>query len=184
MDKGQNLSVNQLHETEPRWFAVHTRSKSEKYVQRLLQKKGIQTFLPLRKLMRQYARSVRLVELPLLNCYVFVHVTKENYLPVLETENVAGFVKVNKDLRAIPEIELEILRRVVLENDPELEVVPGVFSDGELVEIAAGNLTGMKGRIVKSEGKRKFQIELFALGYSLLLSIDRVFLRKSEPYAS
>ncbi len=173
-----DLIVNHLHETEHRWFAVHTRSKSEKFVQRMLTKKGVHTYLPLQKLMRRYTRSTRLVEKPLLNCYVFVRITKAHYLAVLETENVAGFVKMNKDLRAIPEAEIEILRRITLENGLDVTVIPGSFSEGEPVEITAGNLMGMRGRIVKTEGTRKFQIELLTLGYSLLITVDGAFLGK------
>ena len=170
--------VNHLHETEPRWFAVRTRSKSEKFVQRMLTKKGIHAYLPLQKLMRRYTRSTRIVEKPLINCYVFVCISKQSYLPVLETENVTGFVKSNKDLRSIPEAEIEILRRITLENGLDLEVIPGIFSEGDPVEITVGNLIGMKGRIVKTEGTRKFQIELLTLGYSLLISVDGAFLGK------
>ncbi|MBC7777526.1 MAG: UpxY family transcription antiterminator [Phycisphaerae bacterium] len=170
--------INHLHDTEPRWFAVHTRSKSEKFVQRMLTKKGVNAYLPLQKLMRRYTRSTRMVEKPLINCYVFVHITKEHYLPVLETENVAGFVKLNKDLRSIPEAEMEILRRITLENGLEVTVIPGSFWEGDPVEITAGNLIGMKGHIVKTEGTRKFQIELLTLGYSLLISIDGAYLGK------
>ncbi len=170
--------INHLHETEPRWFAVRTRSKSEKFVQRMLTKKGIHAYLPLQKLMRRYTRSTRIVEKPLINCYVFVCISKQSYLPVLETENVSGFVKSNKDLRSIPEAEIEILRRITLENGLDLEVIPGIFSEGDPVEITVGNLIGMKGRIVKTEGTRKFQIELLTLGYSLLISVDGAFLGK------
>ncbi|MFN0214752.1 MAG: UpxY family transcription antiterminator [Saprospiraceae bacterium] len=172
--------INHLHETDPRWFAVHTRSKSEKFVHRMLAKKGIHCYLPLQKLMRRYVRSTRMVEIPLINCYVFVHITKQHYLPILETENVAGFVKLNKDLRAIPDAEIEIMRRVTLEKGLDLELIPGSFTEGEPVEITAGNLIGMKGRIVKTEGTRKFQIELLTLGYSLLLSLDAAYLGKLE----
>ncbi len=144
----------------------------------MLTKKGVHAYLPLQKLMRRYTRSTRMVEKPLLNCYVFVLITKAHYLPVLETENVAGFVKMNKDLRAIPEAEIEILRRITLENGLDVSVMPGSFSEGEPVEITAGNLMGMKGRMVKREGARKFQVELLTLGYSLLISVDGAFLGK------
>ena len=97
---------------------------------------------------------------------------------MLETENVAGFVKSSKDLRSIPEAEIEILRRITLENGLDVEVIPGSFLEGESVEITAGNLIGMKGRIVKTEGARKFQVELLTLGYSLLISVDGAFLGK------
>ncbi len=178
LNSSKITSSNHLHPTQARWFAVHTRSKSEKFVQRMLVKKGIQTYLPLQSFLRQYARSTRMVEKPLINCYVFVHITKASYLTVLETEHVAGFVRFSKELHAIPEAEMDIMRRITMEKGLDMEVIPGAFTEGEAVEICAGNLSGMKGRIVKSEGKRSFQIELSSLGHSLLLSVDAAMLGK------
>lgn len=172
--------VNQLHDTESRWFAVHTRSKSEKFVQRMLAKKGIHAWLPLQKLLRRYTRSTRMTEKPLINCYVFVKIVKEQYVPVLETENVAGFVKFSKNLIAIPESEIELLKRITLEEGLDVEAVKGSLAEGDPVEISAGNLAGLKGRIVKVEGKRKFQVELNYLFHSLLISVDAAFLEKTQ----
>jgi transcription antitermination factor NusG len=170
--------THQLHEHEPRWFAVRTRSKSEKFVQRALAKKGIHAYLPLQQLLRRYTRSTRMVERPLINCYVFVRIVKDQYVPVLETENVAGFVRFSKNLLAIPEAEIEILRRITLEDGLDVEAVPGNFAEGDPVEISAGNLMGLKGRIVQAEGRRRFRVELQALGYDLLITVDAAFLAK------
>ncbi len=172
-------NINQLHETEPRWFAVLTRAKCEKMVQRQLHKKNIHAYVPLQRLLRRYQRSTRLTEKPLINCYVFVQITKPDYLPVLETENVAGFVRFNKDLIAIPAAEIDLLRRVTLEDGLELEVAPGNFSEGDRIEISAGNLAGLRGWIIKKENRQQFQVELERLGYQLLITIDAAFLQKT-----
>ncbi len=169
-----------VHETQARWFAVHTRSKCEKFVQRALAKKGINAYVPLQKLLRRYQRKSKWVEKPLITCYVFVEILKKDYIPVLETENVSGFVKSGKDLRAIPDTEIELLRRVTLEKDLEIEAVQGVFREGDEVFIAGGHLYGMKGRIVQQAGKRKFSVELETLGYSLLITVDGVFLERTN----
>jgi len=108
-----------------------------------------------------------------------VKIIKNQYVPVLETENVAGFVKFSKNMISIPEEEIEILRRITLEDGLEIEAIPSQFSEGDSVEISAGNLMGMKGRIIKLEGKRKLQVELGHLGYSLLITIDAAFLEKT-----
>jgi transcription antitermination factor NusG len=92
---------------------------------------------------------------------------------------VAGFVKFSKDLIAIPEAEMDVLRRITLENELEVEVLPGSMAEGDPVEIRAGSLAGLKGRVVKMAGKRKMQVELIHLGYSLLLTIDAAFLEKT-----
>ena len=153
----KDVHINDLHSSEPRWFAVKTRSKSEKFVKRMLEKKGVSAYLPLQQFMRKYVRSKRLVEKPLINCYVFVQITQTQYVPVLETENVTGFVKFNKDIIAIPEAEIDIIRRVTLEGGLDVTALTGNFEAGDLVEIAAGTLMGLKGRVAKKEGKRTFQ---------------------------
>ncbi len=174
-----NASVKTpLDETEPRWFAVQTRAKSEKFVQRQLHKKGIHAYVPLQRLMRRYTRSTRIVEKPLINCYVFVRIVQHQYVPVLETENVMGFIKFDKNLVAIPESEIDLLRRITLEEGLDLEVVTGALDEGDPVVISAGNLTGLKGKVVHSAGKNRFQVELETLGYSLLINIDASFLQK------
>lgn len=171
--------LGHLHEREPRWFAVRTRAKSEKAVQRLLAKKGIHAYVPLQEFMRRYERKTRTVALPLIPGYVFVFLVKDQYVSVLETEHVAGFVKTGADLLAIPEAEIELLRRVTLEKDLEITAVQGALSAGDRVEIAAGSLVGLQGRLVKSAGKRQVQVELERLGYSLLITVEAAFLRKA-----
>lgn len=169
-------TINHLHESEPRWFAVQTRSKCEKFVQRTLAKKGIYAYVPLQRLVRRYTRSTRIVEKPLINCYVFVRIVKQEYVPVLETENVSGFIRFNKELIAIPEEEINVLRRITLEDGLEVEAVPGKLHTGDPVEITAGSLTGLRGRIMKQEGRQRFLVELERLGFTLLITIDAAFL--------
>ncbi|MFN4255616.1 MAG: UpxY family transcription antiterminator [Saprospiraceae bacterium] len=175
-------TVSDLHETEPRWFAVRTRAKCEKFVRQALAKKNVEAYVPLQQFVRRYERKTRTVEKPLITCYVFVQITKNEYLPVLETENVAGFVRIGKDLRAIPEAEIDLLRRITLEKDLELEVMEGAFHEGDWVEIVAGSLAGLRGRVVQREGKRRFQVELEQLGYSLLMQVDAQLLGKASRF--
>ena len=171
--------INQLHETEARWFAIHTRSKCEKLVVNLLGKKQIEAYVPLVRTVRKYTRKIKKIEKPLISCYVFVRIVKADYIPVLETENVAAFVRFSRNLIAIPEEEINTLRRIVLESDIELEAIPGFFAPGDPVTISAGPLTGLNGSVVKPEGKRKFQVSLDRMGYTLLITIDEKFIQKT-----
>ncbi|MEZ4957062.1 MAG: transcription termination/antitermination NusG family protein, partial [Saprospiraceae bacterium] len=61
---------NHLHASEPKWFAVYTRSKSEKVVKRLLASKNIECYLPLQKVTRRYTRKIKSYEIPLISCYI------------------------------------------------------------------------------------------------------------------
>ncbi len=171
--------INQLHEHEARWFAVKTRSKCEKMAASLLGKKNIHAYVPLVLSIKRYTRKVKKVEKPLIGCYVFVRIVKEEYVPVLETENVVGFVRFSRNLIAIPDEEMLTLRRIVMENDIELEAMTGNVYPGDPIIISAGPLTGVAGKIVKVDGKKRFQVELDRLGYSLLITIDAQFVQKT-----
>jgi transcription antitermination factor NusG len=167
-----------ISETEPRWFAVKTRSKSEKSVQKALTKKQIHSWVPTQRLFRRWGRATRWVELPLINCYVFVQIVKAQYVPVLETENVTGFIRFNQQVAAIPDHEIETLRLITEEEGLELTAVPGYFDEGDPVEIIRGNLAGLKGKVIKSEGKQKLLVEFEHIGYSLHITLDAGLLHK------
>lgn len=168
---------NHLSNEEARWFAVYTRSKSEKVVKQLLDAKGIENYLPLLKVTRRYTRKIKHLQLPLISCYIFVKIVKDQYVPVLETENVVKFIRFAKNLIAIPEEEINIMRRVVGEaTDVQAEL--GILQEGDLVEIVSGRLTGIKGRLVEKQGKKKMVVALENIGYSLSMTIDANLLRK------
>ncbi len=174
----QQEPENHLHESEARWFAVYTRYKSEKVVQRLLTNKEIESYLPLQKVTRRYTRKIKHHEIPLISCYIFVKIIRNEYVQVLETENVVKFIRFAKNLLAIPDVEMELLRRVVGEGE-EVTAEPGRFHEGDMVEVIGGKLTGLKGRMVELHGKKHIVVELESIGYSLRMTIDLALLRKA-----
>ncbi len=173
-----SISINQLNDEIPKWFAIYVGFKKEKSTQKQLVKKGIETYLPLQKVIRKYERKIRKTELPLINCYLFVKIIKSEYVRVLETDNVSRFVKIGKDLIAIPDIEIEILRKVLQEKDT-VEADVNTFHKGEDVVIKNGNLAGLKGKLVEYQGKEKVVIQLETIGYSLKMEIDKKLLTRS-----
>ena len=174
--------INQLHQSEPRWFAIYTSFKREKIVDRMLSQKGIEAYLPIQKKTRLYGRKRRLVELPLISCYLFVKITKSEYIRVLETEHVLKFIRFSKDLLAIPEKQIDIIRRVTGEGI-DLEIDNSRFVKGDVVEVVSGSLTGIKGKLISIDGKKKFTVELDNLGYTLRMEIEPELLGKINTLA-
>ena len=137
---------NHLDEQNPKWFAIYTHYKREKMAAKQLDQSGIAVYLPIQKVTRRYVRKVKKVELPLINHYVFVKITKQEYVHVLQCPYVVNFVKFNKNLVSIPEEEIDLLKRILGESEAvELENVP--LQKGDLVEVIGGQLTGLKGSI-------------------------------------
>ncbi len=162
---------NHLDEQEARWFAVYTRYKREKQVRKRLEEQGIECYLPLQRLVREYTRKRKQVELPLISCYIFTKIRKAEYVPVLETEDVVQFLHFSRNLIAIPNQEIQVLRHIVGEQ-VELEARPITFQPGALVEITQGRLIGLRGKLIEKQGTHNFLVELNTMGYGLHLQVD------------
>ncbi len=171
--------INQLDDREPRWFAVYTRYKREKMVNKRLREKGIETYLPLQQVTRHYTRKVKHLELPLLSCYLFTKITNKSYVPVLEDPDVVKFVRIARDLIAIPEEQIDILRRIVGEGE-EVAVETGDYRIGDAVEVIGGRLTGLRGRLIDKEGQKFFVVDLEFIDTRLRMKIDPKYLGKVE----
>lgn len=184
MKKNKPEHTDQLHAEEARWFALYTSFRREKVVDRMLSQKGIISYLPLQKITRRYGRKVRSIEMPLMSCYIFVKITRSEYISVLETEHVIKFIRFSKDLLAIPENQIEIIRQVTGAGVP-IDIESTLYKKGDMVEVISGSLAGIKGRLISIEGKKQLTVELIELGCSLRMAIDISLVRKiNTPVAS
>ncbi|MFT5264996.1 MAG: transcription antitermination factor NusG [Polaribacter sp.] len=177
---------NHLHATDPRWFAVYVSYKREKIVRKMLEAKGIALYLPIQKVTRRYVRKVKHLELPLINCYLFVKITKTEYIKVLETEHVLKFIRFSNNLLSIPEAEIQLMKRIIGEGF-DFTVEPAAFMKGEEVEVIGGALTGLEGTLISEAGQQRFLVELTNVGVQFQMEIDpsllrlkKGFLRKAE----
>lgn len=168
---------NHLHDTEARWFAVYAPFRKEKFIQRLLTKKGIEAYVPIQNLTRRYTRKVKTVEMPLINCYVFVHIKKADYVRVLETEEVLGFVKIGRNLLSVKEDEIALLKRIVGESII-LSIEPNCYQVGDRVEIVTGNLAGVVGVLTEIKGKKTMVVELKSLQYAIHIEVPNTNLKR------
>ncbi len=175
----KTIVENHLSDQQPKWFAVYTRFKAEKEVVRRLQGRGIEAYVPLSRVVRQYVRKRRVVEKPLINCYVFTKITKPQYVRVLETANVIKFVKFSQNLVSIPDAEIDLLKRICQEQ-MEVEALPTEFVKGQPVEIIGGGLTGIHGKLVEDRGKN-FVVQLEHIGFGLHMELDPSLLRAIGP---
>lgn len=176
MSSSIGTAENHLVRSEKRWFAVYTAYKREKIASKMLLKKGIDVFLPLQTLHKQYQRTKRVVELPLFNCIFFVRIDQSEYTRVLETEHVLRFIKIGKNLLSIPEHEIETIRCIIgAQVDMQVEVYH--MAAGESIQVIAGALSGLEGKFIRQESKYNFLVELEMLGYQIRMHVRPEHLR-------
>ncbi len=169
--------INQLSDSEKKWFAINTKFKCEKYVVDILSKAGIESYVPLIETIKKYSSKVKKYKIPLINCYAFVKISRREYIKVLETQYVLKFIKVGQDLISIPEHEILLLKKIVGEFKDKMQLGEGSFEMGQEVEVIAGQLTGLKGILVESNNKSDFIVELKHIGIQLQIKIGASLLK-------
>ncbi len=159
------------------WFAITTKYKCEKYVTTVLQRQGLDAYVPLLRRTKRYTRKIKTYEIPLISCYAFVKISPAEKVRVLEVPYVHNFVRFDGKIVPVPDHEMQMMRRVVGEIS-EIIAEPRHWIRGDKVEVIAGNLTGIQGTLIEQNGKHEFIIELETLGYQLRMVVDRSVLRK------
>ena len=157
-----------------RWYAVYVKSRYEKKTSSLLEERHIETYLPLVGRLKQWSDRRKLVEEPLFKSYLFVRTNLKNYYEILNTPGVVRFVCFEGKPVPVPDNQLLAVKSYVGEYDgidytaqlPELH-------EGQIVEIARGQMKGLVGRLVEIWGKQRLIINIEAVGQSLPISVSR-----------
>lgn len=144
--------------SQKQWHVVYTRSRAEKKVQIEFSIKEIENFLPMQKRLRQWKDRKKWVEMPLMSGYCFVNITRKEYDSVLQTNNVVGYVRFEGKAAVIPESQINSLKQMLKQYDFEVNVTSENFAPGKLVEVIEGPMIGLRGELVKAQGKHKFII--------------------------
>jgi transcription antitermination factor NusG len=160
-------------EADPgKWFALQTRARHEKVVAQRLWDKGVVTFLPLVRGVHRWSDRQKIVELPLFSCYVFAKLAPRNEerLRVLLVEGVVNFVGPRGQGIAIPEEQIELVRRLVQEQLPYCS--HPFLKIGQRVRIRGGALDGVEGILVSRSGERTLVVSVDAIDRSLAVRIE------------
>ncbi len=161
---------------EKHWYALSTKSRHEKCLDTELQKKGVETFLPLRKITRHWSDRVKSIEQPIFSGYLFVKIPLKDRLEVLNTYGSVRLVGFNSAPVPIAEKELATLRRFV-EEAITIDPYP-YLNAGDRVYVRSGSLKGVEGFIVRKNKHTRLVISLDLLFQSVSVEIDEALIEK------
>jgi len=166
--------------TQKRWYAVYTKSRAEKKALTELQFKQVEAFLPLQRKLRQWSDRKKWVEMPLISGYLFVRINRKEYDAVLQSNFIVSYVRFEGKAATIPDKQIEYLKMMLKQDDLDIEISHETFEPGQVVDVVAGPLIGLRGKLVRFKGKEKVAIELEELGYSALIEIETLDIRVAE----
>lgn len=158
-------------DSEMKWFAVYVDSRAEKKVEQELTFKGIENYLPLKTTLRRWSDRKKMVDMPLIPGYIFVRIVYKNYLSVLQTRHVVGFVRFEGKPASIPDRQIDFLKRMLKQTDYSWEVSVEKFEPGQQVEIIAGPFIGLQAELMAIRGKKRVAVRIEQINNVLFVDI-------------
>src|SRR5690242_11727479 len=152
-----------------KWYAVHTRPRWEKKVVQLLERKGIEYYCPLNKIIRQWSDRKKLVLEPLFTGYVFIRSAEAEHLKVKQTDGVINMVYWLGKPAVIKDQEIEAIKEF-LKHHENVQVEKAIVSVNDRVKIIRGPLLSMKGNVIEVR-KHSLRLLLPSLGYIIVAQV-------------
>jgi len=154
------------------WYALCTRSRHEKKLLMEISDRSIEVFLPMREVLSRWKDRRKRVWIPLFPGYIFVHQidTPESRHRVLNIPGAVRFVGFEGRATSVPDEQIDGVRRF-LESCLAVDPYPYI-KIGQRVEVIAGPLKGIQGRLVKKKGRFRFVLQVDLIRQAVSVEID------------
>ncbi len=176
------LQFTKNQEIISRWYAVYTASRAEKKVKERLDEAGIENFLPVQTVLRQWKYRKQRVVVPVIPGMIFVRVCRKDQVKVLEIRGVVTYMRLrgSSTATAIPDKQMEDFRFLLDFSDSTVEMVNEEIEVGDTIRVIKGSLMGMTGELVHFKGESKILVRLDSLGCAMV-SIPASYVETIKP---
>lgn len=153
------------------WYAVYTKSRTEKKVALRLQEAGITAYCPMSRQRKQWSDRKKWVEEPLFRSYVFVNIDLITQGAIVrKTFGVVNFLYWLSKPAVIQDDEIIAIQKFLSEH-AEVESVGGSLKVGDFITIDAGALKGQTAEVVGIKNKHEVRLRIESLGYELVAKV-------------
>jgi transcription antitermination factor NusG len=154
----------------PSWYAIVTTPRHEKKVASLLDRREVESFLPLYRTVHRWKNGCKAqLELPLFPGYLFVRLNWKNRVKVLDVPGVLTFVGTRSGPAELDDKEIESIRAGLHLQKAE------PFADlaiGQTVRIKAGPLAGLNGVLIRNANQVRVVITVQMINQSVAVELD------------
>lgn len=159
-----------IKDKNKKWYLLYTKPRYEKKVNKDLQLRGFETYLPLNRTLKQWSDRKKWVEEPLFKSYLFIKVSISYYYDILNTEGIVKFVNFEKTPVVVNEKEISLIKQI-LGSEIAIEVMNEDFVVGANIEIISGPMHGVKGFIIENRSNSQVLVSLQSIKQNILLNI-------------
>ena len=155
-----------------RWYALHTKARHEKAIERRLRDQGMETFVPTTVQVHRWSDRKKKVEVPLFSCYVFIRssLSAEDRTRVYQVDSVHGFVGTRGSSLPIPDEQIESIQKVLTQTAPWRSYP--FLKVGQRVRVRGGAMDGVEGVFLSENGDHSLIISIDAIQRSMAVRID------------
>ena len=160
------MTNNALH-----WYVAYVRSCQERKSSEALTRLGVEHYLPIQRVKRQYRDRIKNVEQLVLPRMIFVRTFEARRIKLLsEIYGLAAYMTNGGPYHPVivPDRQLEDFRMMVEHGEGRVKVSSAHFSPGDKVVIAAGPLKGLSCELISVGDKRCVAIDLGSIGTATL----------------
>jgi len=153
------------------WYAIQTRYRFERKVTTHLQRKGLETFLPLVEEIHHWSDRQKPVDIPLFSGYTFARfdLSSRSRAEILRTEGVLGLITFGGDAAPIPAKQIDDLQTLLANKVPC--ALHAFLKIGHPVRIRGGCLDGLEG-ILEQSGGKNLVISIQCIQRSVVIRIE------------
>ena len=162
---------------ERNWYALYTRSRHEKHIKKELDKRFIESFLPLRKIKKRWSDRRITLEEPLFKSYLFVKTNYSHKTDILKVKGAVKLVSTGRKPIPVPEDTILSLKNI---TQQEIDIDPFPYLDqGDRVYVNSGPFKGTEGYIIRKDDKRcRLIISITAIRSSISVEVDSYLVEK------
>ena len=152
------------------WYAVQTMVRHEKVVSNCLRAQGLEEYLPLYIVRRQWSDRIKRIEFPLLTGYVFCRLEPRQMRSVVRVPGVVHVLGCGSRPEPVPESEVVAIQRL---QDSKLAAWPCPYlRTGMAVRVRSGALSGVVGRLERIKNPCRLVLSVDLLQRSVALEVD------------
>ena len=157
---------------ELRWYALHTRARHEKAIERRLRDQGMEAYVPTTMEVHRWSDRKKKVEVPLFSCYVFLRcaLSAQDRTRVYQVESVHGFVGMHGASLPIPDVQIDSIQKVLTQTAPWRSYP--FLKVGQRVRVRGGAMDGVEGVFLSENGDHSLIISVDAIQRSMAVRID------------
>jgi transcription antitermination factor NusG len=164
------MLATQINEGVKKWHVAYTFPKAEKKVQIKLEKIGIEAYLPLQQVVRNWSDRRKKLEVPLFPNYIFVNISEKKRYDAFTVKEILRYVSFQGKVATVNDAVVNSLKCILKEKaEVHLESLP---KPGSPVKITNGPFMGIEGILVRRSGKTNLIIQIDALQRAVALNIS------------